>query len=156
MATKLDIKDVLLALDKKDRGFYDRLSDEEKKAFSPYMMIRWGCSVQGISDLQEYYLIRTNENYNKNFFDVSSSVHPKLHWLTATTISPGMGKQYHPWLSAPKKQAKSKLESFFISHYPTMKLDEIRLLIQTNTPDDIKAFLKDLGKDDKEIKEIMK
>lgn len=155
MATKLDIGKVLLALDKKDRNFYDRLPDDEKKAFSPFMMIRWGCLVQGSSDLQEYYLISANERYNKNFFDISSTTHAKLHWLTATTISPGLGKQHHQWLGAPKKGTRSKLETVFESQYPTMKLDEIRMLISLNTPDEIKSFLKALGKDDKEIKALM-
>jgi hypothetical protein len=153
---KLNIADVMLALDKKDRAYYDKLSEDDKKGFSPFMMIRWGSSVGGIPDLQGYYLVCANERYNKNFFDVSSSKHPKLHWLTATTISPGMGKQFHPWIAGPKKESTNKVESFFVEQFPSMKLEDIRLLIATNSAEDIKAYMKSLGKEDKDIKALVK
>ena len=35
MAAKLDIKRELTATDLKDYGFYDRLTEDEKKVFSP-------------------------------------------------------------------------------------------------------------------------
>ena len=43
--------------DLKNRNFYDELTDEEKKKFSNYLMIRWGSCVEGSQELQEFYLI---------------------------------------------------------------------------------------------------
>ena len=153
MSDKLDIKNEMKQFDSKNRKFYDELSDEEKKKFSPYLMIRWGSDVQGGVDLQSYYLMSTNENLNKHFFDISAKDHKKFHWLLATTVSPGMGKQYHKWLAAKKKNTtNNKAEKFFAELYPELRHDEIKLLAELNGKDDIKRLAKEHGWDDKRIK----
>ena len=76
---KLNINNEMACFDRKDRKFYDSLSDEERKKFSNYLMIRWGSAVEGSRDLQEFYVIATNERLNKHFFNLSR--HPKLQWL---------------------------------------------------------------------------
>ena len=142
--------------DAKDRGFYDSLSDDEKKKFSPFLMIRWGAAVEGDSDLQAYYLMSCNERLNKNFFDVNTTQHKKLQWLLATTVSPGMGKQYHKWLAAKKKDGNNnKSEKFIAELFPTLKPDEIKLLAQINDKNDLKDLARKHGWDDKRIKEYL-
>ena len=106
--SKLYIGNELAALDRKDRNYFDSMTDEEQKSFSPYQFIRWGATVEGDPDLAAYYLMSTNERLNKNFFDISATQHKKLLWLLATTISPGMGKQRHTWLAAKKKENNNK------------------------------------------------
>lgn len=149
---KLNIRNEMSKFDCKNREFYDSLSDEEKKKFAPFLMIRWGSSVKGNADLQAYYLMSCNENLNKNFFDVSASRHKKLQWLLATTVSPGMGNQYHEWISLKKKEGNSKAAKFFRELYPHFKDDEIKLLTELNDRDDIKRMAKAHGWDDKRIK----
>jgi len=139
--------------DKKNRDFYDELSEEEKKKFSPFLMIRWGADVQGSADLQAYYLMSVNERLNKNFFDISTTQHKKFQWLMATSVSPGMGKQYHKWLAAKKKDsANNKAEKFLAELYPELRYDEIKLLARINSKDDLKQLAKQHGWDDKRIK----
>jgi hypothetical protein len=46
----------MACFDRKDRDFYNSLTDEERKKFSNYLMIRWGSSVQGSRELQEFYV----------------------------------------------------------------------------------------------------
>jgi hypothetical protein len=152
MATKLEIGRVLGALDTKDRNFLDKLSEEEAKQLSPFMMIRWGATVDGSADLQAYYLMSANERLNKNFFDISTSEHKRLQWLLATTISPGMGKQRHNWLAAKKKSSNSKAEKFLRNLFPHYKEDEIELLGRLNTTDDLKQLAREHGWDEKRIK----
>ena len=41
----IPLKDIMAAIDKKDRKFYNNLSDEQKKAFSAWMMMRYCSSV---------------------------------------------------------------------------------------------------------------
>lgn len=41
MADKLDINDVLAHIDSIDMGYFDSLSDEDKKLFQPYVVLRW-------------------------------------------------------------------------------------------------------------------
>lgn len=140
------------AFDSKKRDFIETLSEEERKEFSSYMMIRWGAAVQGIPELEEYYLVSCNEKLNKNFFDISASKHEKLQWLSATTISPGMGNQYHPWISLKKKESDSKIVKFLRNFYPTMKDDELELMAQINDKDDLKKLATQHGWTDKDIK----
>jgi len=153
MTDKLHISNEMLKFDLKDRNFFDSLEDDEKKKFSPFLMIRWGAAVEGSSELQSYYLVSCNERLNKNFFDISTSQHKKLQWLLATTVSPGMGKQYHKWLAAKKKEtASNKAEKFLSEIYPALKPDEIKLLAQINDKDDLKRLAREHGWDDKRIK----
>ena len=72
----LDIKREMVAFDKKDRTFFEKLTPEEKKEFSTFMMIRWGASVAGDSEVQEYYLRSCNVKLN-NALTKSVSDNPK-------------------------------------------------------------------------------
>jgi len=146
MATdKLSVASEMASLDLKDRSFYDSLTDEERKKFSTFLMIRYGATVQGSADMQTYYLQSANLRLNKNFFAIGKA-HEKLNWLAATTISPGMGKQYHQWISAPKKAgSNTKAEKFLANLYPTMKADDISLMASLNTAADLKNLAIDMG-----------
>lgn len=151
MSDKLNIANEMRAFDSKDRRFYADLTDEERKKFSNYLMIRWGSSVQGSADLQAYYLMSCNENLNKNFFDISQ--HPELQWLSATTVSPGMGNFRHDWIKQKKGESKnSKIVKFLRQVYPTYSDEELELLASVNTVEDIKLLAKEHGWDDKRIK----
>ena len=68
MSEKLTIANEMRQFDRKNRNFYNELTDEEKKKFSTYLMIRWGSAVEGSRELQEFYVIACNERLNKHFF----------------------------------------------------------------------------------------
>lgn len=145
---KLTINNEMSVLDRKDRKFYDELTVDEKKKFSNFLMIRYGSSVQGSRDLQEFYLISTNERLNKHFFAINK--HPKLQWLCATTISPGMGVQRHQWIAPKKKEpGAGSLRRQLAELYPHMKDDEIELMSRINTQKDMDAYLKASGQESK-------
>jgi len=145
---KLDIKYEMAQFDKKNRDFYNDLTDEEKKKFSNFLMIRWGSSVSGNKDLQEFYLIATNERLNKKWFGCSK--HPQLQWLMATSVSPDIGTQYHTWISMKKKEAGAgSIKKQLVDLFPHMKDDEIDLMAQLNTKKDVDAYLKELGQETK-------
>lgn len=146
----LDIKREMAAFDNKDRNFYDNLTPEERKEFSGFLMIRWGATVDGNRDLQEWYLRSTNENLNKNFFDINTTKHEKLQWLMATTVSPGMGKYYHPWLGF-KRQTK-KGEKFIRQLYPHISNEEVDVMLAVNSMDDLREHARNLGWEEKDIK----
>ena len=140
--------------DRKNREFYDELDTEEKKKFSTYLMLRYGASVEGNADLQEWYLRATNERMNMHFFDLGK--HPKLQWLLATTVSPGMGVQRHYWQGAKKKEgSNSKAVKFITQLYPHMKQDEVELLADLNTAKELKELAKQSGWADQDIKKAL-
>lgn len=148
MSDKLNIGNEMRQLDCKNRNFYDQLSDEEKKKFSTYLMVRWSSSVEGSQELQEYYVQSCNHYLNKHFFDIGR--HPKLQWLCATAVSPGLGAMRHTWI-APKKKAsgqtakRRQLEQIF----PNYKDDEIDVMMKIVTQKEIDQYFLDLGENDK-------
>lgn len=96
--TELDLFEVLAALDKKDYGYYDKLTPEQQKKFVPYMMLLWMSAIKGSEGLSRYYIMATNEYANKYYFNENVQKHPKLQWLALCAASPGMGKQFHQWI----------------------------------------------------------
>jgi hypothetical protein len=146
---KLSIPNEMSQFDRKNRKFYEELTEEEKKKFSNYLMIRWGSAVQGSKELQEFYLIATNERLNKYFFALSK--HPKLQWLCATTVSPDMGTHRHQWIAPKKKDAgTNEVKKALLDFYPNMKTADIELLAQFVTKKDIKELLREHGRPDKD------
>ena len=135
-------------LDAKNRDFYDELTVEERRKFSTFLMLRWGSAVDGAQELQEYYVQSTNHYLNKHFFTMHR--HPKLQWLMATAVSPGMGSMRHNWIAPKKKEAgASTLKKQLRELYPNFKDDEIDLMAQLNTKKDIDAYLRANGTDSK-------
>lgn len=141
---KLNIANEMAQMDRKQRRFYDELTDEERKKFSNFLMIRWGSAVQGSQDLQEFYVISTNQRLNRHFFSVNR--HPKLQWLMATSVSPGFGSQKHTWIAPKKKNNKaSSNRKVLMELYPSMKLSDIDVLDQITAATELKSHLRDHG-----------
>ena len=148
MSDKLNIANEMRVFDRKDREFYDNLTEDERKKFSNYLMIRWGSSVEGSRDLQEFYVISCNERFNKHFFDLNR--HPRLQWLLATTVSPGLGTHRHTWIAPKKKEAgasakRKRLQEIF----PNYKDDEIDVMMQIVTNKELDEYDCASGKDKK-------
>ena len=154
MVNKLDIGYEMAQLDTKNRAFYDELTDEERKKFSTYLMLRWGSAVGGEPMLQQYYLQAMNERVNKRFFDLGK--HPKLQWLLLTTVSPNMGKHRHEWMAFSARKSKNKRADIIAKLYPEYKLDDCELMAASIPDVEFKAMLVELGWNDKEIKDAMK
>ena len=146
MSDKLGINNEMAQLDTKNRGFYDELNEEERKKFSTFLMIRYGSSVQGSRDLQEFYVISCNERLNKHFFALHK--HPKLQWLMATTVSPDMGTPRHTWIAPKKKEAGASAKRKAIEEmYPHAKDDEIDLLCKLVSNAEIKQYQQSKGQE---------
>lgn len=144
---KLSIQNEMAQFDRKNRKFYDELTDEERKKFSNYLMIRWGSSVQGSRELQEFYVIATNERLNKHFFAVNR--HPRLQWLMATSVSPGMGTHRHQWIAPKKKDAGSnEVKKQLMELYPNMKQADIEVLALLTDRKELKQHLREHGQPD--------
>lgn len=150
MSDKLNIKNEMRQFDRKNRRFYDELDDSEKKKFSPFLMIRWGSAVEGSRELQEFYVIATNERLNKYFFNINSTAHKKFHWLMATSVSPDLGTPNHPWIAPKKKEAGASAKRKALQEiYPTYKDDEIDVMMQLTSQKEIDAYFKSAGEDRK-------
>lgn len=162
-SNKLNIANEMAVFDRKERDFYDNLTDEERKKFSNYLMIRWGSSVSsdlnyydkknGLNtagpDMQYYYLASCNQKLNKNFYAINR--HPKLQWLCATTVSPGMGLHKHQWIAPKKKDSTSDsgTRKELADLFPNYKQDEIELLSQLITKKELAEYVRNHGRETK-------
>jgi hypothetical protein len=153
MATaKLDINRELRAVDQRDHNFYDNLTDDEKKAFSPYILMRYTSSVKmDDRDIQEWYLERTNELVNKNHWSLSKG-HKALLWKLFASTGAGVNC-YHPYLASGKREKTNKIEKLIAELNPTMKFDEIKLMASLMDKQDIEDLFDKMGFDKKQRKD---
>ena len=129
----LDLFETLLAIDKKDYSYYDRLTEEQKKKFVPYMMTHWVSTVKSSSDIQGFYVMSTDGAVNKHLFNEYVQRHPKLQWLMFCAASLGAGKQYHQWIphlkigvTSLRDNAKiSDIIDYFTKIYPKYSSEDI-------------------------------
>ena len=142
LSEKLPLNTVLAAIDKKDYGFYDRLTDEHKKQVAPFLLNRYVSLVKGNPDLAAYYLMAGNQRVNSQYFELAK--HPKLVWQLLCTVSPGMGTQFHQWVGHKKKSknSKDKNRKYIEQLHPAAKLDELEILVNLYTDADIKEIKK--------------
>ncbi len=121
-----DLFDALIALDKKDYGYIDRLTEEQQRKFVPYMMTHWMSQIKANSGLQAYYVRSVDYHANIHLFNENVQKHPKLQWLMLCASSPGLGKQFHQWIphlstkvSQLKETPKEKdVKDYFGKVYP--------------------------------------
>jgi hypothetical protein len=147
----IELKEVMGALDKRNRDWYSNLQDEKRKAFSPWMMMRYASSVQGKNSA--HYILMVNDLVNKDFTSISK--HPELQWKLMSTC--GSGKvEFHPYIKPPTaRKKKNQLVELINTLYPHMKQDEVDLFLQLNTKQDLKQLMEAHGYDDKSIKDIL-
>jgi len=147
---QIPLADVMLAIDRKNKSWYSNLNDEQKKAFSAWMMMRYASSVQGGNAAS--YLFMVNECVNKNFMDLSK--HPELQWLLFTLCGSGK-KEFHPYIKPPtSRKKKNKISEWLSEQYPLLKVDEIAMLQEINDTEDLKNLARDAGMTDKKISEL--
>jgi hypothetical protein len=148
----LQIKDIMAAVDRKDYGYYERLTDEQRKSLNLWMTQRYASSVQG--KFAGHYLVMINEFMNTHWSDVSK--HPELQWKLMCLA--GTGKpQFHPFVKVPKaKRKKDRVEEIIRELFPLLKNDEIELFLKMNSKEELKVLAMESGVDDKTLDEAFK
>jgi hypothetical protein len=147
----LDIKRELKAVDNKDYDFYSKLTDEERKSFSPFILMRYTASVQGDREVQEHFLEMTNECVNKNHWVLSKN-HKELLWKLFAATGVGISA-YHPYLAAGKKEKANKIEKLLCEIYPARKMEDIKLMASMMSKKDKEDLFDKMGFDKKQRKE---
>jgi len=155
MSDKLTIKDETAAIDMGARDLWDNFTDDQKKQISFFLLNRYASSIKTSDrEAQELAVFKTNEYFNKNFFNISK--HPKLLWYLICMCGNDEKKLYfHEWIGHKKKTGDNKISKFLEDKYPNMKRDEIEMMAQLMDKKDIKQMAKDLGMTDAEIKKAV-
>jgi len=161
MSDKLNINNEMRQLDLKNRNFYDELTPEERKKFSTFILLRWASAVSmsghssvSNDELASFYVQVANQRVNRNFWLLNQ--HPKLQWQLLTTISPGARVNKHEWIAFKKKTSKNKRAELFLSLHPHISFEEAELLSNITSDAELTEQLKNLGWDDKKIKDAVK
>jgi hypothetical protein len=156
MSEKLELKDILGALDLGAKEVWDEFTDDQKKSVSFYLLNRYMSSVKASNkEMQEHFILAVNEYYNKNFFLLSK--HPKLLWQLLCLCSHESKKiMYHEWIGHKKKAGNSKLLKVLLDIYPNKKQDEVELLSTMLSEKEIKVILRDHGFEEADIAKKLK
>lgn len=141
-----DLFEALTALDKKDYGYYDRLTEEQQKKFVPYMMTHWMSAVKANGGVQGYYVRSVDYYANLHLFNENVQKHPKLQWLMLCSSSPGLGKQFHQWIphlsskvTNLKETPKVKdVRDYYAKIYPKASSDDVAAVSEAFVDDHAK------------------
>jgi hypothetical protein len=155
MTQKLELKEVMAAVDLNARSMWDDLSEDEQKKVKKELFIlnRFISNAKTSNREQmEHFVLTVNEYYNKNWFDLQK--HPKLLWLLLCMCSYNGEKIfYHEWIGLGKRDSTTRTK-LLEEVYPNLKNDEIDTLLGISTDDELKELARDLGWSDKEIKNL--
>ena len=98
--SSVPLKDVCLAIDKRNKKFYNSLDSEQQKKFSTWLYMRYASSVDS-PIFRDHYLQMVNDLVNVNFSDLKN--HVELQWLLMSLCGIGK-KQFHPWIKPGKRK----------------------------------------------------
>lgn len=151
---KNNLSDILNSLDKKDYTIYNKMSDEQKKEFQPFVLMRFMSSVPN-DDESLYSLVLVNEYVNKYFWDLSTDKELQSKLLSAS----GLGnKKYHQWI-ANKTINSNAIHAFIIEVFNNKNWHcnntEIDMFCKMNTLEDITDLCNEYGKTKDEQKRIV-
>lgn len=148
---KLELKDILSAIDQGGRDLWDLFDEEQKKSVSFFLLNRYVSSVKTSKrEVQEHYVLSTNEFYNKHW--ALFNKHPKLLWQLLCCCGYENKQEYfHEWIGFKKKKGDTKKLKFLQDIYPDRKLCDLELLAQINGVKELKVLAKDLGWQDSQI-----
>jgi len=159
--TKLTIKQELAAIDKRDYSWYNSLSADERKKFDKgmFVIMRWMSSVRSnVDEINEHYLVMTNELVNRHFGSIKR--HPEFQHRLLQIVGIGATQQ-HQWINAMRhyktgKNVNSKLFALYKKSNPAMNADEVNMVIQQSSAEEIVEYLEAHGIEKKRIKEYTK
>ena len=148
MADKLDIFALIRKVDGGDYQTYEKMSEEERKQLSTYMMLRWMSSTSS-----EYQLHAVNEYLNQYTFSLAK--HPDLLLKLAAACSDGSQKRYafKKYKTAPKKQ--NMAVGVLMEYYDYSSSDATEALNFFNI-DGIIDLATKLGYQDADLKQLKK
>jgi hypothetical protein len=156
MTEKIALKEKILAVDLGAKNLWDDIDEDQRKALKNELWIlnRYISNAKTSNrEHAEHFVLTVNEYFNKHWFTLQK--HPKLMWqLLCLCNWDGKKTFYHEWLALGKKTKNSKRVKLLEDVYPNMKQDELELLAEISTNDELKELATELGWTDKEIKDL--
>lgn len=150
---KLDLfREVLPAISQRNLGFYEGLSEEQKKEFSPWLVQRWCTGIENNPDWQAYSIQAVNERTNINMGALTKE-HKELLWMLLA--STGVRKTFrHVFPGSPKGAVKDQIRHFIEQIYPLAGEQEIDVLRAIHGEDELKEVAEKMNIKRSDIKDI--
>lgn len=145
---KLDIFEVLGAVNQKNYKFFDNLTEEEFKSVSPYVLMRW---MFGTNDTMQIHLL--NELMNPLVFNLQS--HPDLLLKLLTVCAPGKSRKYQ-WIAPPKKDSNLKVTLDVVKRFYGYSTREAKDTLHLLSNDDIMEYAEYLNIDTPDLTTLKK
>lgn len=144
---KLDIFRVLNAANDKNREFYNELTEEEVKAFQPFLVMRW---MSGTQNGRQIMFI--NEFINPYAFPLTH--HKQLLWDLLVVCNNGKKTRY-TWNKLPAKKDPSRptATKAVMQYYDYSSRDAVEAL-RILTRDDVLEIAEELGWQQEELAKI--
>lgn len=155
VAKKLDIFEMMAAIDARDSTWLDRRDEDLRKEFTPFVAMRWGSAVSD-GPTSEFYLTMVNERVNLGLWSLGD--HPELIFRLLASCGYGR-KQRHQWVPmvAGKRGGTSNpARDLLASFHPSASDSEIDLLLSLHTRQTFTAFAEATGSTPETIKEALK
>lgn len=144
----LDIFHLLGQIDKKDTLFYSKLTDEQRKAYSPLVSMRW---MSGTSD--ERQIIYLNELVNRFVFNMGD--HKELLFKLQCAASSGTPRRYN-WMAAKTSGGKKNKGLDIVMQYYDYGVREAKAAMQLLGNEDILLMAEELGFQKEELAKLKK
>jgi hypothetical protein len=146
---KLDLFNALNRLSRKERDYYNTLSEAEKKEFLPLIIMRW---MSGTKDANQVYLL--NEVVNPFVFGLHK--HKELLADLLTISASGRGQRY-TWMKAKNKAiSKAPIATSVIQEMYSYTMVQANEALQILSDEAIIEYAEKLGRQSDEISKLKK
>lgn len=143
---KLDVFDVLRHLDKKDTRYFEKLTEEQQKAFVPLIVMRW---MSGTTNIRQIIFI--NELVNHLVFSLHR--HKQLLYYMLTICGSGQIQRYF-WNKTKSKSSSMPKVYDVLKQYFDYNTNQVADVLPLLSNDDIIEYAEHLGRQPEEIKSI--
>lgn len=104
----IKLADLFSAVNCKDRDWWDRLTDEQRKKFASWLYSRYMSVVRHNNpDMHRYYVLAANITLNKDLSKLTKN-HAKLIYLLMTTMPNEFARADHQYIPPLKKNKADK------------------------------------------------
>ena len=145
---KLELADILNALDKKNVDFYKNLTTEQQKQIQPFVLMRF---LTGTYNKGQIILV--NELVNPYSFSLYT--HKDLLWKLLTICTTGKSQRY-AWNKTLSNKSAKPVITQVVQEYFQYNRKDAEQVVSLLSPDDIIQMAEELGWQDDETNKIRK
>lgn len=156
----IKLADLFGAVNRKDRDWWERLSDDQRKKFASWLYSRYMSIVRHNNpDMHRYYVLAANTTLNKDLSKLTKN-HSKLIYLLMTTMANEFTRcdhQYIPPLKKNKADKKTNNKMRVLGELnPSVKDSDLETLASVMSDSEFEELLIGYGWDQKKISAELK